>query len=549
MEMYTGFFQVDALPMSQLTGIYDSKLVVLSILVAVMASYIALDLTGRLRDHNNTKKDIRLWLLGGAIAMGSGIWSMHFIGMLSFTIPGLVLEYDLFWTILSLVVAILASGFALFLLKKSIINMIHLIAGGLILGLAIASMHYTGMTAMLISLNIAYLPSLFLLSILIAVLASEAAIWFALKSNTVILKLRNKIKILSAITMGLAICGMHYTGMAASVFTPLCTPININNYQGINQTFLAIIIAGVTIVILAIAFLASSYKEAKNQHQFEKARELGMAEISASVLHNVGNVLNSVNISVETIIASYNSSPLKDIKKLADLLNTHKDDLAQFLTKDPHGIHVTAYINELARCWGKERELEQNELNEISKNLELIKKIISTQQDVIKVDDFEQIISINELIDEALLLSGIHLKKEIKIRKEYGDIKSIMVDKIKLFQVLGNLISNAKDALLESSNSNKTLIIKTGLVNRDKIEIQVSENGIGISKANLDKIFIFGFTTKKSGHGFGLHASALALNELGGEIHANSEGPEKGSTFTIYLPNRKASFLKGERGV
>ncbi len=235
-------------------------------------------------------------------------------------------------------------------------------------------MHYTGMTAMLISLNIAYLPSLFLLSILIAILASEAAIWFALKSNTVILKLRNQIKILSAITMGLAICGMHYTGMAASVFTPLCTPITINNYQGINQTFLAIIIAGVTMVILAIAFLASSYKEAKNQHQFEKARELGMAEISASVLHNVGNVLNSVNISVETIIASHNSSPLKDIKKLADLLNTHKDDLAQFLTKDPHGIHVTAYINELARCWGKEHELEQNELNEISKNVELIKK-------------------------------------------------------------------------------------------------------------------------------------------------------------------------------
>lgn len=542
--MYTDFFQLNALPPNQLLGIYDPKLVVLSFFVAMMASYVALDLTGRLRDRSNTKKEVRLWLLGGAIAMGSGIWSMHFIGMLSFTIPGLVLEYDLLWTILSLFVAILASCFALFLLKKSIINIVHLLAGGFILGLAIASMHYTGMAAMLISLNIAYLPSLFLLSLLVAILASLAAIWFALKSNTVILKLRNRIKALSAITMGFAICGMHYTGMAASVFTPLCQPISIDSYQGLNQTVLAIIIAAVTMVILGIAFLASSYKEARNQHQFEQARELGMAEISASVLHNVGNVLNSVNISVETMIASQNSSPLKDIKKLAELFNTHKEDLPQFLTQDPRGVHVVAYINELAQCWSKEHELEVGELEEISKNVGLIKNIIFTQQNVIKVDSFEQIISINDLIDETLLLSSIHLQSEIKVKKEYGDLNSVKVDKIKLFQVLGNLISNAKDALLESSNPNKTLIIKTSLVNKDKIEIKFSENGIGIAKANLNKIFIFGFTTKKSGHGFGLHASALAINELGGEIFAQSEGHEKGATFAVYLPNRKASVLK-----
>lgn len=547
--MYTTFFQLSTLPTNQLIGIYDLKLVILSFLVAVMASYIALDLTGRLRDHNNTKKDVGLWLLGGSIAMGSGIWSMHFIGMLSFTIPGIVLQYDLLWTIFSLFVAIFASCFALYILKKSIINIIHLIAGGVILGLAIASMHYTGMAAMLISLNIAYLPSLFLLSILVAILASEAAIWFALKSNAVVLKLRSRIKVLSAITMGLAICGMHYTAMGASVFTPLCKPIEIGSYQGVNQTFLAIIIAAVTMVILTIAFLASSYKEAKNQQQFERARELGMAEISASVLHNVGNVLNSVNVSVETMISNQNSSPLKEIKKLADLLNAHKEDLPQFLTKDPRGIHVGAYINELAQCWSNEYELQLSELKDISKNVELIKNIISTQQDVIKVDNLEQIISINDLIDETVLLSGIHLKEEITVKKEYGDIKPITIDKIKLFQVLGNLIANAKDALLESSNPNKTLIIKTGLINKDKIEIQISENGIGISKDNLNKIFIFGFTTKKSGHGFGLHASALAINELGGEIRANSEGPEKGSTFTIYLPYRKASLLKDTRGV
>jgi NO-binding membrane sensor protein with MHYT domain len=547
--MYTNFFQSGAIPSDQLVGIYDLKLVILSFLVATMASYIALDLTGRLRDRTNTKKEALFWLLGGAIAMGAGIWSMHFIGMLSFKIPGLVLEYDLFWTLLSLFVAILASYFALLLLKKSIINVIHFIAGGVILGLAIASMHYTGMTAMLISLNISYLPGLFLLSIIVAILASQAAILCALKSNTVVLMFRNRIKNLSALTMGLGICGMHYTGMAASVFSPLCKTPDIGSFQGVDQTLLAVIIAGVTFGILGIAFFASSFKEAKNQQQFERARELGMAEISASVLHNVGNVLNSINISIETLLTNSSASPLKEIKKLADLFDSHKEDLPKFLTQDSRAAHIGAYVNELAQVWGKENELEQNELKEMSKNVGLIKNIISTQQNVIKDENFEQIVSINSLIDETLLLSGIHLKPEIKIRKEYGELNSILIDKIRLFQILGNLFSNAKEALLESSNQNKTLLIKTQLIDKDTIEIQISDNGIGISKINLNKIFIFGFTTKKSGHGFGLHTSALAVNELGGGISVTSKGYEKGATFTIRLPNRRASLLKEVRGV
>lgn len=543
--MYTEFFQSNALPLDQLKGVYDSRLVILSYLVAGMASYVALDLTGRLRDHNNTKKDTWLWLIGGAIAMGSGIWSMHFIGMLSFSIPGITLEYNVYWTILSLCVAIFASGFALFLLKRSIINVIHLIAGGFILGLAIASMHYTGMTALLISLNISYLPSFFLLSILVAIIASETAIWFALKSNTVVATLRNRIKIFSALLMGFAIFGMHYTGMAASVFSPLCTPtISTDEIPGIAPEVLSIVIAAATFIILGIAFLASNYKEAKNQQQFEKARELGMAEMSASVLHNVGNVINSINISIETMLANRNATPLKALEKLATLFNTHKEDLALFLSQDSRGTHIPAYINELALCWEREHKNEVAELEEMTKNIKLIKSIINTQQTSLKSERFEQIISLHELIDETLLLSGVYLNKEISVIKEYSDIKPIVIDKTKLFQILNNIISNAKDALVESANSAKVLTIKTTLITKDKIEIQISDNGVGISSVNLSQIFIFGFTTKKSGHGFGLHASAVTVNELGGEIHVSSEGLEQGSTFTIYLPNSKASTLK-----
>lgn len=437
-EMYTRFFQLDGLPINELTGIYDIKLVILSFLVATMSSYIALDLTGRLRDRSNSSKDIALWLIGGSIAMGSGIWSMHFIGMLSFTIPGIVLQYDLYWTIISLFVAIFASFFALSLLKKSVINVIHLIAGSFILGIAIASMHYTGMEAMLISLNISYLPSLFSLSILVAILASIAAIWFALKSNTVILKFRTKIKTLSALTMGLAICGMHYIAMAASVFTPLCKASTSVTSNSIDPSFLSIDIAGVTIVVLGIAFFASSYKEAKNQQQFEIARQLGIAEISASVLHNVGNVLNSMNISVETMINTRKNSPLSAIKKLSELLNQHRENLPEFLSQDPCGIHVPDLIDELAIYWNKEHEQEEQELNDMLKHVNLIKNIIATQQNVVKTASLEQVVSINNLLNEALILSGIHLKKEIKVKKDYDHLNPILIDKIKLFQVLNN---------------------------------------------------------------------------------------------------------------
>lgn len=541
--MYSDFFQGSVVPADAFSGIYSPGLVMLSCLVAIFASYTALDLTGRLRDKGNTRTSNLLWLIGGAIAMGSGIWSMHFIGMLSFTIPGISLEYDYFWTAVSLIVAICASGFALFLLKKSIINVVHLMAGGIILGFAIASMHYTGMAAMLISLNIRYVPGLFLLSIFVAIVASEGAIWFALKSNAVVVKFRNRVKILSAIVMGLAICGMHYTGMAASIFTPLCQPLPTSSQiNGLDPSVLSVVVAVVTLIVLCIAFFASSYKDALNRKQFEHARELGIAEISATVLHNVGNVLNSLNISIETIVEKLKSSPMYEIKKLAALLAAHQEDLPAFITKDPRGTHLVGYVQELSEYWQTEQDLLIKECEESTKHLLLIKSIISSQQEIIKTNSYEEVIAIHDLLDELLTISGV-FHQEIRVQKEYGDIDPILVDKVKLFQILNNIIINAKEALLESSNENKHLIIKTQLISKDKIAIEISENGIGILPENIEKIFRFGFSTKKSGHGFGLHTSALAINELGGEIHVDSKGFEQGSTFTLYLPNRKAIFM------
>lgn len=537
--MFAEFFQTAPLPNGELYGVYNPFLVALSFMVAVFASYIALDLTGRLRDPNNTKASRLLWLIGGAIAMGAGIWSMHFIGMLSFSIPGLTLQYGKFWTSISLLVAIVASGFALFLLQVSIINLIHLIAGGVLLGLAIASMHYTGMEAMLISLNFRYLPSLFFLSILIAILASEAAIWLALKSNKIILRLRNRVKLISAVIMGLAICGMHYTGMAASVFTPLCSvgPV-VNNYNAVDPTILSVSIAAVTFIVLGIAFFASTYKEALNQQQFEKMRQLGMAELSASVLHSVGNVLNSVNVAANSIAEQVAASRLSELQKLCSLLNEHKDDLPTFFKNDPRGVKIPEFLDKLAEYWQNEKAIITQDVEILLKHTILIKDIISTQQELNKSTEAESILSINELIDESLLISGFNLKKEIIVQRNYEKMSAIITDKVKLLQIIVNILSNAKDALIESKKDSKILIVTTSVYHKQKVLIEITDNGVGILQKNINKIFQHGFTTKNTGHGFGLHTSIIAIHELGGEMRVKSEGEEQGATFTLELPYR-----------
>ncbi|MDR3478623.1 MAG: MHYT domain-containing protein [Gammaproteobacteria bacterium] len=535
--MMLSIFQRLPIPADQLVGSYDIRIVALSIIVAISASYIALDLTGRLRDISNTPKATLLWLIGGAIAMGSGIWSMHFIGMLSFSIPGLTLHYDKWWTILSLFLVIIASGFALNLLKATIIRIEHYILGGIILGLAIASMHYMGMEALLISLNIRYLPALFFISILIAIVASEAALFFALKSNQVVLNARAKIKMISSIIMGIAISGMHYTGMAASIFTPLCAPA-ISNQAGTDPTYLSIGVALVTFVILGVAFLASNYKEALNQQQYEKARQLGMAEISTSVLHNVGNVLNSVNVSTSLIAEKMASSKLKGLEDLSQLFNDNKQDLAA-LIRDGRAEKAIAYLAMLAKYWREEQDQISSEISRLNTNLTLIKETISTQQELSKITAFQQIISVNALLDEALLITGLTVRKEILIQKHYGNIASISADKVKLLQVFVNLLQNAKDAVMENTIPEKIIILKTSKINKNWIQIEISDNGIGILSKNIVKVFSYGFTTKLSGHGFGLHASALSINALGGEMRVTSEGLGKGATFVIELPTNK----------
>ncbi|NMF65552.1 MHYT domain-containing protein [Brasilonema octagenarum] len=241
---------------SELTGTYKLELVGLSFAIAVISSYTALDLSKRVQRGCNRRL---LWLLGGAIAMGMGIWSMHFIAMIAFELP-VPVSYDLWMTLLSLLFAVLASSIALSLLSRSISTAV-LIGGGVCMGLAIASMHYTGMAAMRLQAKLDYNLKLVSLSVIIAIIASFAALWlaFRLKKNQELKGVKWQ-KVGSAFLMGIAISGMHYTGMWATHFMPH-KHLSILQSPVINQLWLAIAIGVATLFILTLALLTSFFDQ------------------------------------------------------------------------------------------------------------------------------------------------------------------------------------------------------------------------------------------------------------------------------------------------
>ncbi|HEY2630401.1 MAG TPA: EAL domain-containing protein, partial [Usitatibacter sp.] len=263
-----------------MAGSYNSWVVLVSFLVAVLASYTALDLASRITA--STGAAAVSWLLGGAFAMGMGIWSMHFIGMLAFRLP-IPMAYDVGITIASMLIAISVSGFALLTVTRSTLSARRLAAGGVLMGIGICSMHYTGMAAMQVTPSIRYDMGLFGASVAIAIAAATAALWisFTLRSSS----RRVYARLGSAVIMGSAIAGMHYTGMAAANFAPgtICTSGDFAN-----NSWMAATIAIITFLILCGTLSLSvldARMESKNAQMATSLREAN-AELQRLVLHD-----------------------------------------------------------------------------------------------------------------------------------------------------------------------------------------------------------------------------------------------------------------------
>ncbi|MBN1210125.1 MAG: PAS domain-containing protein [Myxococcaceae bacterium] len=269
----------------------------------------------------------------------------------------------------------------------------------------------------------------------------------------------------------------------------------------------------------------------------ETSRKAGMAEIATGVLHNVGNTLNSVNVSASLVAERLHGSRVAGIVRATELMREHAADLGAFLTRDERGRLLPEYLLAVSKQLAEEQATMWVEVQTLTKNVEHIKSVVSMQQEYARFGGLEEQVSLPELLDDALRLHATSFERlGIQVRREYAPVPPTMVDRHKLLQILVNLLSNARHALLKGTRPDKQLTLRISVQPRGRLWIQVADNGVGITPEHLPRMFTQGFTTKKDGHGFGLHASALAASDMNGSLTCTSAGPQQGATFTIELP-------------
>src|ERR1700722_9919886 len=669
---------------------YNVWLVGLSIIVAIVVSFTALTLAGRVAQAERSSG--RGWLFGGAAAMGIGIWSMHFIGMLAFSAP-IPLRYNILTTLVSLIIGILNSGFALAIAGRPNLSLRRLAAGSLIMGAGICAMHYTGMAAIQIMPTISYDPLLVGASIAIAVTASFAALWLAFDLR----RGQSWLMILTrggaAVVMGFAITGMHYTGMAATMLSPgsICW-----GGAALDNNWLAVTIGLIALALLALTLIAAVYdahleshtrqdalrlarlntdlQHGKNlltlatqaagiacweyevrtrttlwtendieslrsagidiraspdallqlihpgdaaaaleamrsaivenrmvcglrlrivtaagntvhlqaharltcdsQGQLERvlgvswdvteqvqqeerqlelqmqlrdvSRQAGMAEVATGVLHNVGNVLNSLSVSATLVLAGLRDSRVGNVQRVAKLLTEQGDRLGDFLQNDPRGREVRTYLSSLGENLCAENRALHADTQAIVVHVEHTGKIVAAQQSYARRGGVTEEVDVAELVDKAIALNFTG-STDVTVTRDYQFAPRLTLDRHKMIQILGNLLSNARHALRDQTQEQRRLTVRIRAITPDSFAIDVEDSGIGIQTDVLQRLFEFGFTTKKDGHGFGLHASANLAKELGGELSGHSDGPGCGARFTLRVPLSAANEQPARR--
>ncbi|WP_285429475.1 DAHL domain-containing protein [Pseudomonas sp. fls2-241-R2A-110] len=269
----------------------------------------------------------------------------------------------------------------------------------------------------------------------------------------------------------------------------------------------------------------------------DTARLAGMAEIATNVLHNVGNVLNSVNISADLVSRKLRSSKAQGLGKAMQLINAYPGDIGTFLTLDEKGKLLPGYLNQLVEAIALEQHSMTDELAQLTKSVDHIKDIVATQQSYAGANNLTEPLHISELLEDALRMnSGALTRHHVTVIKEYNDVPQVMGDKHRLLLILINLISNAKYAMSDLSNRPRQMTLGVKIIEDATLQISVKDDGEGIAPENMTRIFAHGFTTRKEGHGFGLHSCALAAIEMNGHLSAHSDGPGKGALFTLQIP-------------
>ena len=499
-----------------LTGHYETPLVLISILVAIAASYAALSLAGRVSQSRG--RAVTAWIVGGAIAMGSGIWAMHFVGMLAFRLP-IPIAFDFSLTLVSLLLPIAASGLALWQVSRGELGSTRLAASAVLMGAGINAMHYTGMAAMRMEPGIVYDPWLFALSVAIAVGASGLALWiaFRLRRNAPNVWLP---RVGAAVVMGVAIVGMHYTGMAAASF-PLDS-VCMAAEGGVNHDGLATLVVIATLGVLGFALLASLFDACLAAN----ARVLAISQATSAERQELLTRERAARDEAERL------SALKD-----EFLATLSHELRTPLNA------VLGWASMLQRGVRDEATLKRG-LETIERNARAQGQLIDDLLDMSRIISGNlrldvQLIEPDKVIEAAL--GTVHpaaVAKRIDLRVDVArGIGTVLGDPGRLQQVMWNLLSNAVK-FTPAGGMVQVLMSREG----QEVVIRVADSGIGIDPEFLPHVFDrfrqqdASITRKHGGLGLGLSIVRQLVELHGGTIDVFSAGSHAGSTFTLRLP-------------
>jgi signal transduction histidine kinase len=266
------------------------------------------------------------------------------------------------------------------------------------------------------------------------------------------------------------------------------------------------------------------------------SRMAGMADIATAVLHNVGNVLNSVNVSASMISSNLRKSKCGQLAKGVQIMRKHQSELGPFFSTHPKGKFLLEFLEALAADLGNEQAVLASEADALQSNIDHIKQIVAAQQAYASVAGVREVLSAKALVEDALRLAAADLSRhQIEIIRDIQETPNLVTDRHKVLQILINLITNAKHAV-DHRSEGRQIRLGVSADENGHICISVSDNGVGISEENMVRIFQHGFTTKKTGHGFGLHSGANAARELGGRLSAHSPGLGHGAVFILELP-------------
>jgi len=277
----------------------------------------------------------------------------------------------------------------------------------------------------------------------------------------------------------------------------------------------------------------------------KSARQAGMAEVATGVMHNLGNILNSVNVAANLVRESARELDVRPLVRAVDLLDEHADDLAHFVAHDEQGRHLPEYLRHVSEHYDVRQDRVLQHIDEMEHHIGQIKELVTVQQSLAGRGHVDQVVSLQQIVDEAITSVIQNRSDEVRVERDFDQLPEVRLDQYKLSQIVVHLLSNAADSMVLAERIDEPIRVRLQRTGDDTIRITLEDQGVGIAKERLVEIFAAGSTTKKDGLGYGLHNSANLATEMGAQLQATSDGPGKGAAFALEFPFTPAFAMAG----